>query len=42
MSRSKSDEELIEKTNDAITELVYPKVELQKAYNYYHGIRDSE
>lgn len=42
MSRSKSDEELIEKTNNAIAELVYPKIELQKAYNYYHGIRDSE
>lgn len=42
MSKHKSDDELIEKTNDAITELVYPKVELQKAYNYYNGVRDPE
>ncbi len=36
------EEKLIEKTNSAITELVYPKWELQKAYNYYHGKRDAE
>ena len=42
MSKHKSDDELIEKTNDAIAELVYPKVELQKAYNYYNGVRDPE
>lgn len=35
-------EELIEKTDKAITELVYPKYDLQKAYNYYAGIRDAE
>ena len=35
-------EELIDKTDEAITELVYPKTELQKAYNYYNGKRDSE
>lgn len=39
---SKTDEELIEKTNEAIAELVYPKWELQKAYNYYNGKRDAE
>lgn len=37
-----SKDELIELTNNAITELVYPKVKLQKAYNYYNGIRDPE
>lgn len=36
------EEKLIEKTNQAIAELVYPKWELQKAYNYYHGKRDAE
>lgn len=35
-------EEMIDKTNAAITELVYPKWELQKAYNYYSGKRDAE
>ena len=34
--------ELIEKTDKAISELVIPKYELQKAYNYYNGIRDAE
>lgn len=28
--------------NKAITELVYPKYKLQKAYNYYNGVRDAE
>lgn len=37
-----SEKELIDKTNEAITELVYDKVELQKAYNYYNGKRDPE
>lgn len=37
-----SDEELIDKTNKTITELVQEKVELQKAYNYYNGVRDAE
>ena len=32
----------IEKTNDIISELVYDKYELQKAYNYYNGKRDKE
>ena len=35
-----SNDELIEKTNKAITELVQPKTDLQKAYNYYNCIRD--
>lgn len=37
-----SREELIEKTDKAINELVYPKYDLQKAYNYYNGIRDAD
>lgn len=35
-------DELIEKTDKAITELVFPKYDLQKAYNYYNGIRDAD
>lgn len=35
-------DELIEKTDKTISELVYPKYELQKAYNYYNGVRDSD
>ena len=37
-----TNEELIEKTDKAIAELVYPKFALQKAYNYYNGIRDAD
>lgn len=37
-----TDDELIDFTNKTITELVYPKYELQKAYNYYNGKRDAE
>lgn len=37
-----SREELIEKTEAAINELVRPKTAIQKAYNYYNGIRDRE
>ena len=37
-----TNDELIDKTDKAITELVYPKWDLQKAYNYYNGIRDEE
>ena len=37
-----SQEELIEKTNTAIAELVYDKWELQKAYNYYNGVMDAD
>lgn len=34
--------ELIDKTDRAIAELVFPKWDLQKAYNYYNGKMDSE
>ncbi len=34
--------ELIETTDKIIGELVYPKYDLQKAYNYYNGIRDAD
>ena len=37
-----SRDELIRKTDDAITELVYDKWELQRAYNYYNGKRDAD
>ena len=37
-----NNKELIEKTDEAIAELVYNKYELQKAYNYYNGKRDKE
>lgn len=32
----------IEKINKCISELVYEKVQLKKAYNYYHGKRDAD
>lgn len=35
-------DKLIEETNKNIAELVYPKWDLQKAYNYYNCKRDSE
>lgn len=35
-------EELVEKTNRAINELVHEKTELRKAYNYYNCKRDKE
>jgi hypothetical protein len=37
-----SDQELIDFTDRTIAELVYPKWDLQKAYNYYNGKRDAE
>lgn len=37
-----SQQVMIDKTNEAISELVYDKFELQKAYNYYSGKRDPE
>lgn len=37
-----TDEQLIEKTDKIISELVYPKFKLQKAYNYYNGVRDKD
>lgn len=39
---SKTRQDLIDKTNQAISELVYSKTDLQKAYNYYNGKRDPE
>jgi len=35
-------EELVDKTNLAINELVYDKIKLKKAYNYYNCKRDPE
>ena len=35
-------EKEIKQIDLAINELVYPKTQLQKAYNYYHGIRDAD
>lgn len=35
-------EELIEKADKAIHELVYSKYDLQKAYNYYNAVRDKD
>ena len=35
-------EKMIKRTDEIIAELVREKVEFQKAYNYYHGIRDEE
>ena len=37
-----NENELVDKTNKAISELVYNKFEFQKAYNYYNGKRDPE
>ena len=36
------EEESIKAIDTAINELVYDKLTLQKAYNYYNGIRDAE
>lgn len=38
----KSEEELIDKTNTAISELVVDKDSMQKAFNYYNGVLDAE
>jgi len=35
-------DELIDITDRAISELVYDKEDLQKAYNYYYGILDED
>lgn len=35
-------DELIQKTDKAVQELVYAKYDLQKAYNYYNGVRDQD
>lgn len=40
--KQNKDDQVIEKTNKIINELVLPKWELQKAYNYYNGIMDAE
>ena len=37
-----TDQELIDFTNKTIAELVFPKWDLQKAYNYYNGQMDSD
>lgn len=37
-----NNDKLIDKTDETISDLVYDKYELQKAYNYYNGKRDSE
>jgi hypothetical protein len=37
-----NDDELMQKTDIAIAELVYDKDDLQKAYNYYNCKRDPE
>lgn len=37
-----SQDDLIDKTDNIISELVYDKVKLQKAYNYYNGRRDKK
>ena len=37
-----TEEYLIEQIDKAVNELVFPKYKLQKAYNYYNGIRDAE
>ena len=37
-----SNEDLLRKTDDTISELVYNKTKLYKAYNYYYGKRDKE
>ena len=40
--KKKTEDEMVACINKAITELVYPKYKLQKAYNYYNGVRDAE
>ena len=42
MAKKKTEDELIDFTNKAINELVFPKYTLKKAYNYYNGVRDPE
>lgn len=41
-ANKRSDEYLMEKIDKAVSELVFPKYKLQKAYNYYNGKRDAE
>jgi hypothetical protein len=42
MKYSEKEQEYINTINRAITELVYEKIKLIKAYNYYNGKRDPE
>ena len=42
MNYNKKEEEQIKIINRAISELVYEKTQMIKAYNYYHGKRDPE
>lgn len=41
-SSSRGDDYLMEHIDKAVSELVFPKYKLQKAYNYYNGYRDAE
>lgn len=40
--RNKKEQEIIDNIDRAISELVYEKTQLIKAYNYYHGKRDPD
>ena len=42
MKTEKNDNYLIDQTDLAISELVFDKLSLIKAYNYYSGIRDKD
>lgn len=42
MEKKLTEEEIINYMDSSIMELVYEKIHLRKAYNYYHGIRDPE
>ena len=39
---AKKNEDLIELIDKAINELVFPKYQLKKAYNYYNGKMDAD
>lgn len=41
-NKTNKDQEIIDNINKAISELVYEKTQVIKAYNYYHGKRDPE
>ena len=40
--KSKKEQEIIDNIDRAISELVYDKIQIKKAYNYYHGKRDPD
>ena len=40
--KSKKEQEIISNIDRAISELVYDKTQIKKAYNYYHGKRDPD